>query len=621
MLLVAAGIAYGVWQGVLQREENPARAADLLTYRVQPIGIELSATETGTLMSASSVPVFSEVDVKVAIVSLVPEGTRVAAGDVVVELESTPFKTQRTEQQIAVEKARSALSQAQQSDVVARSQAESDVQTAELAVEFAEVDLKTYLEGNYPLELRSLQTETKLAEEELQRAKAPLPKLQELLRDGYINENEYEAERLRAVRAEARVAMAKERELLLQTYTFPRQKRDLESKVTEAKRALERVKNLAQAALDQAQTKLKAEESALKLEQGKLTRIEDQIEKCTLLSPSAGVVLYPVPPDEDMTDLLIKEGNEIRRRQHVFSIADTSVLEVDAAFNEAIINQIKPGMPARVRNDLLPDQELVGTVKHVSSLPDPEDWRRTTVKFYRTKVSLDAQAEGLRPGNTVKVQILIDRLSDVLGVPVQAVVQRGKNGVCYVLEGGVPVLRRLVLGKASVEYIQVLEGLRAGELVVLAPDLIGVPADAFATEQRVELPDPVPASAGASESVDPAADPGAAPVEPPIDEVEYKAILVGAAGAMAEAEYEIQSQNGEVVKRTFDLDVKGGEPGATWEVTVEGVLIGSVTLDATGTGTGKWSSKKGTMPPEFPIGAHEDSRVTVGPELEGLLAR
>lgn len=622
-LLVAVGLSYGVWRGVL-RGDTPALAADLLTYRVQPIELEITASETGTLMSASSVPVYSEVDGRVAIVSLVPEGTRVAAGDVVVELESAQFNTQRTEQQIAVEKARSALSQAQQNDIVARSQTVSDVQKAELGVEFAELDLKKYLEGDYPLELRGLQTETKLAEEELERAKSPLPVLEELRRDGYFNDSQFEAERFRAVRAEARVQMAKEKELLLRKYSFPRQKRDLESKVTEAKRALERVKSLALASVEQAKTKLKAEESALSLEEQKLARLEDQIAKCTLRAPQAGVVVYPAPEDNDMVELIIKEGTEIRRRQHVFSIPDTDVLEVAAAFNEAIINQIKPGMGARVSIGVLPDLQLSGQVKFVSSLPDPQDWRKTTVKFYQTKIALTEQFEGLRPGMTAKTEILIDHLPGVLAVPVQSVVQRGKNGVCYVLAGGTPVLRKLVLGKSSVEYIVVQEGLSAGELVVLAPDQLGIPADAF-TETKAPLvaPDlPTTQSPGTTPGApsEAAGLPAELPPEVPIEETELGAVLLGTGAAIAEAEYEIQTQGGKELKREFEIEVKNGEPGATLEVSVAGVVIGSVTLDAAGYVLHEWSTKDGSLPPEFPLDAGEGAKVTVGPELEGALA-
>jgi HlyD family secretion protein len=614
-VLVVAGVAYGLWRG--GPEQGPTRAADLLTYRVQPLDLEITALETGSLESASSIPVYSEVEEKVAIVSLVPEGTRVEAGDVVVELESTALRTRLTEQQILVEKARAALSQAQQNNTVAKSKSESDVRTAELAVEFAQLDLRKYLEGDYPLELRTLQVEVQLAEEELERARAPLATLEELRRDGYMNESEFEAERFRAVRAESRLAIAKERQRVLKEYSFPRQNRDLESKVTEAKSALERVKSLAQASVEQAETNFKAQESALRLEEGKLARLEGQIAKCTLRAPQSGIVVYPFPEDEDMVELIIKEGTEIRRRQHVFSIPDTDVLQIAAAFNEAVINDIRPGLPARVRIDV-GGLELQGEVKQVSSLADPQDWRRTTVKFYQTRISISEPVEGLRPGMSAMVEILIDRLEDVLAIPVQSVVQRGDDGVCFVLEGGVPVLRKLKLGKASIEHIAVLGGLRAGELVVLSPDEVGIPADAFAGQED----EPIPFAPSETPPDDAIVKGAPAPAtEKPVDEVEYKAVLVGPDGVIGEAEYEIQSREGLEIKREFQVEVRGGVPNATWEVTLDDIVVGSVTLDGVGWCKVEWSTKKGTMLPEFPLGAGPDSKVTIGPDLVGALAR
>jgi HlyD family secretion protein len=615
LVLAAVGITLVLWRN----GKDEQRSFDGLTYRVQPMELSVTALETGTLESASSIPVFSEVEQSVAIISLVPEGTRVEAGDVVVELESGGLRTRRTEQQILVEKARAALSQAQQRNIVAGSQSESDVQAAQLALEFAELDLRKYLEGDYPLELRAIRNESALAEEELERARSPLGVLEELHKDGYLNDSKLEAERFRAVRAQYQVEIAEERARVLQEYAYPRQKRLLESKVVEAERALERVNNLAKAAVQQAETHFAAEEAALRLEESKLEHLEDQIAKCTLHAPQAGVVVYPFPEDNDMVELIIKQGTLIRERQHVFSIPDTDVLQVTTSVHEALVNQIKPGMPARIEISVFPDLVLRGEVKHVSPLPEPQDWRRTTVKFYSTKVSLLEQAEGLRPGMTARVEILIERLADALALPVQSVVQRGKVGFCYVLEDGEPVLRKLVLGKASVEHIAVLEGLSAGEVVLLSPDEIGFPANAFEKEAAAaDVPAP---EAGETVEETPVAPAGDEPEpEGPVEEIEFKAVMVGSGTLMAEAEFEIQNRAGVELKREFEVEVKGGAPDAVLEVAVDGVVIGSVTLDATGYGVGEWNSKKGTLPPEFPAATSAGSRVTIGPELAGTLA-
>ena len=611
--LYVAVVVHGLWpRPGAEAGYAGADSSALLTYTVQPMDLRVTALDSGTLESASSVNVLSEVEGEAAIISVVPEGTRVEQGQMVVELDSSALRTRLIEQQIAVERAGNARSQAQQASTAAASQAESDVAQADLTLEFAQLDLQNYSDGEYPVQARALQSDTALANEELQRARVQLEFSTDLAQDGYLNQGEVDADRFRVNQAQYKLENAREKERLLKEYTFPRTKRDLESRMEEARRAVVRAKNLAQASVDQAAVNLRAQESTLRLEQGKLSHIQRQIEGCSMRAPQAGVVVYPVPPDTDQVEKFIRQGNLVREQQLVFSIPSTDVLQVSMSIHEAIVNQVKPGMQARVWVDVYPDLELRGEVARVSPLPEPGDWRRTTVKFYETKITLLGKAEGLRPGMSAKVEILLERLPSVLAVPVQSVVQRGRNGLCYVLDGGDPELRRIQLGKSSAEYVAVLEGLSAGESVVLSPDVLGVPAEALAglaNEQPLSGDAaPVPSAGATTESVASSS-----------SETKYEGALSGGSSATGAAEFKIKVK-GTVVNYKFETKVIDGPPGASWEVVVDGVGVGSVTLDAAGKCEVEWGTKAGNFPANFPLEAHEGSTVTVGGELRGVLA-
>ncbi|MCI0588627.1 MAG: HlyD family efflux transporter periplasmic adaptor subunit [Planctomycetes bacterium] len=599
--VLVAGLAFGLCP------RNPqGSTSGWMTHEVRPIDLRITALESGTIESASSIKVVSEVEGRPAILSLVPQGTAVQKGDVVVELDSSALRSLLTEQKIAVQKARNLHDKAETLIGVTRSQADSDVKTAELAVEFARLDLKRYLEADHPLRLRQLQSATALAEEEVRRTGVQLQKSEELHRDRYISESELEADRLRARRAEYSVENAKAQEQKLRDYDHPRDKRDWESKQAEAESALERTRKQAEATVQQAEKNLAAEKSTLDLEEGKLRRLEEQIEKCTMRAPQAGIVVYPIPEDNDRVELFIKQGTNISLRQHVFSIPDTDALQIRTSTHEALVNQVRRGLPARVWIDVLPDVELKGEVESISGEPDPEDWRRTTVKFYETKVKLHDRAEGMKLGMTARVEIKLEELRQVLALPVQAVVQKGDKGVCYVLRGGSPELCRLRLGKSSVEYVEVKEGVRAGERVLLSPDGVGIPQDVFEE----------PASAKPAEPSTPAEAP---PPEEPVTEEEFSATLVGEGGSVAEVEYERQHRGETEVKREIDVKVAGGKAEETLEVRIGGVVIGSLTLDASGNGEVEFSTKTGTFPANFPAGVGPGTAVAVGAMFQGVL--
>src|SRR5262245_5364279 len=268
LIALLGGVAYTLWSGDLASAWGAVRSglvgegggksagpnvsvvSELLVHTVQSTDLRVTVVDSGTLESAGSVNVLSEVEGEVAIINLVPEGTRVEKDSVVVELESSTRQSSFREQQIRVLQAEANFQQSLQGCTTAESLRESEVANAEKDLEFAKLDQGNYEKGEYPLQLRSLQSDTALAQQEFKRAETQLKLSVELHRDGYINLSEVEADRFKLQQMEAKVQIAQERERLLQDYTYPRTKRDFEARVVEAERALARRKVLADAALE-----------------------------------------------------------------------------------------------------------------------------------------------------------------------------------------------------------------------------------------------------------------------------------------------------------------------------------------------------------------------------------
>jgi multidrug efflux pump subunit AcrA (membrane-fusion protein) len=107
---------------------------------------------------------------------------------------------------------------------------------------------------------------------------------------------------------------------------------------------------------------------------------------------------------------------------------------------------------------------------------------------------------------TAVVEIHVDRLKDVVTVPVQAVVQIGKETACYVAGPTGPERRPVKLGRTNDKAVQILEGVVAGDRVVLNPMAIAEEA------QRPAGGEAEPAENGSEQiSTAPSAQPPAAP--------------------------------------------------------------------------------------------------------------
>ena len=77
--------------------------------------------------------------------------------------------------------------------------------------------------------------------------------------------------------------------------------------------------------------------------------------------------------------------------------------------------------------------------------------------------------EQLKPGKTAELKIRVDDRREVLMIPVQCVVQQGTNFYAWVrLPEGVQ-RRELLLGTKNDTSIEIVDGLKKGERVLLTP--------------------------------------------------------------------------------------------------------------------------------------------------------
>ena len=104
------------------------------------------------------------------------------------------------------------------------------------------------------------------------------------------------------------------------------------------------------------------------------------------------------------------------------------------------------------------------------------------------------------------------------------------------------------------------------------------------------------------------------------NELEFIAILTGDDSLTGKAEFEIEQED-EDEEREFELELQHGTPGSVFDVSVAGVIVGQVTLDAFGRAKLKLTSDPDDpgelpLPEDFPeVG--EGTEVLVGDALSG----
>jgi HlyD family secretion protein len=174
-----------------------------------------------------------------------------------------------------------------------------------------------------------------------------------------------------------------------------------------------------------------------------------QLDLATTRSDRAGVLTWVVP----------QEGATIQRGEVIARIADLDSFRVEATVSDIHASSLRPGLTARTVLDRKP---LVnGRLSQI--YPTIENG---AVKF---TVDLDQPRHPeLRNNLGIDVLVVTGSRTNVLRVPKGAFVQGGVIQKVFVVEGDRAVRRDVRLGVAGYDHYEVLEGLEAGDQIILS---------------------------------------------------------------------------------------------------------------------------------------------------------
>lgn len=383
------------------------------------------------------------------------------------------LQEEQKQQQILVTQAKADLAKARENVEIQKRQNDSDVAAASLAWELARLDLESFKEGQSKAEVNRLRGEVLIAQEDLAQKIETYEFFKRIAKKGYKTQNELESARIAVTKAENELNVKKGELEVLQKYTNRRTLRELEEMADEGGRELDRVRRSGLAALAQFEAELKARELTYEVEVAKLERLNQQIAACKLYAPQDGQVVYANESRRRSEPTVIEAGATVRERQTIINLPDLTQMKVDARIHESKISQVRTGLDVIVRVDAVPNEIYHGVIDSVSSVPVSGSWPNTDLKEYEAIVRIIDSLEKvqkLKPGLTASIEIIVqERDEPVLQIPVQSVVTVGEKDFAYVLTADGPQRRELHIGASNDTAMEVLDGVREGERVIMNP--------------------------------------------------------------------------------------------------------------------------------------------------------
>ena len=278
--------------------------------------------------------------------------------------------------------------------------------------------------------------------------------------------------RTRLAQAEAALASARA--------TLRQREIDLDHRATLAKRDQELFTQdfIARQEMESSQAQAEGARAMLALARAELARAEaarreaqEALVQAAVTAPMAGVV----------AERLLDPGAMSGPAQPVVTLVAPGSLKTVVAVGEAVLPRLKPGASATVQVDAFPGRVFAAKVKRVA----PVIARETRTGPVELEV---ADAEGaLKPGMFARVELRLSERPQAPAVPRMALVQQqGRQGV-FVAEDGKARFVPVTTGLADGDFIEVRQGLSAGQRVItLGNHLLrdGAPVQAEATSAK-----------------------------------------------------------------------------------------------------------------------------------------
>lgn len=448
-------VDYGLARYQREQSEKPPFIATAVVRRGD---FQVYTENVGILEAEEYTGVRSETSGE--IIGIVPNGTYVKEGDVIIALDVPRML-------LAVEDAQRQLQEAQDNFANAEHDREVDVKQGELTLRGAEADLAK-AEASAAADRQSKEAQLAFDQESLTRAEAELERKRRQAEAGLIPGEQVRLAELNL--KGQRFDLEKEQQnLQLAIAKATSENLSLQAKVRMAKSGLQRAQS-------RREDELRNGRFNIETQQRQLQRAREDLQKAFIRAPKAGLVAYRnARTSSGEAERPLQEGDYVSRNMEVAQILELSKMRVRLELPQKVGQLVKIGQQAIVQAHGLPDQGFPGKVKQVASFATQSSrgWGPPTgERTFRTDIAVASFKPGtLKPGARATVRIVIQEMKDVVNVPLACVFTRGmgqhERKMVWVRRGKRFEAVRVKLGESNEESAIVESGVKAGTRVAL----------------------------------------------------------------------------------------------------------------------------------------------------------
>lgn len=442
-----------------------------LAIEVRPGPFEVKVQVNGSLRAQMSSPVTVRSGGHV-LVWLLPEGTMVKKGDMLARFDDTSISDKVAERKIDLKIAQAGLRKRQEELKAGQEDLKARITMLEADREIAETELKRLKGLPRKEDLERAELDHDYAIKILESVLADLERLKALDIKGVVMASELKDKEMAVVTAKADREMASIQLQLVRDGATEQQLETARLRAEQVRIDLDQARHELPGQLRGLQAKVTEAQAQVDKSRNRLGRSEKFLGDLHVKSPADGMLVY-----RTIRGRKIVVGATFWRSAHLFDVVDLSKMFVQVKVLESEVRSVKENQKVEIRVVTMPERVLMGTVTKVAKVgKDKSEGELMTRQEMRTKagvqafdvrVTISESDPRLRPNVGAEVTILVEKLENVIKVPLDGVFRKDGKPVVNVLSWRGARIRPVKLGTVGSDWVVVTDGLSEGDRVLL----------------------------------------------------------------------------------------------------------------------------------------------------------
>ena len=445
LVIVAAGVGAAKWP-----RPKPVQAAKTVeTAQATVEDFDVTLRVSGVLGAAKTAPIVNWAQ-QTQIVWVLPDGSWVKAGEVVMKMNVATAKKQLTE-------AERQQAQGEQRGRTQVEEARRRLQNATAGLQKTKDDLRL-MQLQCQAAIEKATAEGDFNDKEVEVARGEYDKYKRLA----------DAHLVPITRLEAMADQVRGKEFAREKAGRELARSKQEAEVNEKVKQLEVSK--AELELESARAGLAQAEAdagrALAMQGLQLQEAAQQVTDCEIKADSPGMLL--LESKWDMAIRKLRVGDDVSEGTKVASIIDPRKMLVQCDVGEADISRVRVGQKGVVQVPAIGDKQLRGTLQAIDNLArEGFMWEGGTPgkRVFNVTLTLREGDPRLRPGMSGTVEIAIDRAEKALAVPAEALFEQEGKAFVYRRKGDLFEAVPVKVTRRSEMLAAVMGSLKPGDVL------------------------------------------------------------------------------------------------------------------------------------------------------------